>query len=377
MKRLLRLLIIILLPIVFYGCGNGATRPTALLNPTDIFPKDPYAATKIEKGWTVSNRPSEYNQFYIAEYCAATSENNDNNEEFCKIKNDKQVIKYIRQGIALSDTVCERWFDVLIETQANTEFLKDNVAILGGGAITIMGALRSAAKEIAVVGALFSGVNAGFDNFQAAFLFTPDMHIIEKKIEAVREKAAEHIRGESEKYGIQGQPKYYEDAKDRLLAYHNICSGAEIKRLIEESVVQRKYEFRPDGINWTIPTAEIVSPGEAKARLAAEKEARDKEEAAVAARALAKANELKRLREETAAKAEIEKAKAEAAKANAAAEKSKADGERAKVEVEKIKAEAEKIKADAAAEKTKAQAEKTKAEAEKIKKEAEQVKTLN
>ena len=204
-----------------------------LLNPQRITPKNPRTTAEIGDTWEAGKaRPSEYSLFYQAEFTAQKDNTPD------------AVTKYVNQGIVLSDTVCNAWFDLLEETQANVEFTKNNTVIAAATATTIMGAVEAAAKEIAVVAAAFAGASSVLDNYQSSFLFTPDMHTVRKKIDGLREAAVKAMfRDEG------NRPVIYEEAKRRLLKYHQICSGAEVRDLIQTAVANTSYKF--DREKWT------------------------------------------------------------------------------------------------------------------------------
>ncbi len=220
-----KLFITIFILLSFSACSFSPNRvgPAKLLNPQEIFPEKLDEEKAFNGTWTSNKRPSDFGQFYAAEKDAASGRNIDN---------------YIRQGISLSDMACKRWFDSLEIAQANTQFWKNNTAIAGGAAATVMGIVEASAKEIAGVAALFAGVNSVFENYQTVFLFTPDMHIVRSKINALRQELAKNIKNNI--------PSHYPDAKAKLVQYHEYCSGAAIKRLIQEAVVQTAYHFDID-----------------------------------------------------------------------------------------------------------------------------------
>ena len=224
---------------------ESASGPGALLNPARITPKDPRASATIKNDWSKSTRPSEFDQFYRIEQQLACAEQRIAEPAECVPASGVTVPKlrqqYEQEGIVLSDTVCYAWFDLLERAQANTQFWKNNVVITAATATTVMGAVDAAAKEIAVVAAAFAGANAGFENFQSTFLFSPDMHTIRKTISGLREEARRTM--------FQPDSSSYEESKRRLLHYHEICSGSTIRELIQTAVVKSNYEFNEK--NWT------------------------------------------------------------------------------------------------------------------------------
>ena len=212
--------------------------PRALLNPAQIVPKSPRAAASISTEWSEAGaRPSEYDQFYAIERAL-------NHKGPADAEYDRLLQRYVDQGIALSNNVCDTWFNLLERAQANTQFWKNNSVITAATATTIMGAADAAAKEIAIVAAGFAGVNAGFENFQSTFLFTPNMQTVRKRIKASREEAVtQKFRGPGVHIAT------YEFAKAELMNYHQLCSGSEIKNLIQGAVDITEYKFNAE--SWT------------------------------------------------------------------------------------------------------------------------------
>jgi hypothetical protein len=211
--------------------------PRALLNPAQIVPKSPRAAATVANTWSTSgDRPSEFDQFYAIERKL--------NDPADKDDKEKLLRRYVEQGIVLSNNVCDTWFNLLERAQANTQFWKNNSVITAATATTIMGAADAAAREIAIVAAGFAGINAGFENFQSTFLFSPNMQTVRKRIAESREQAV------SAKFRSTSNPiTSYEVAKAELLKYHQLCSGSEIKNLIQSAVDIAGYEF--DATTWT------------------------------------------------------------------------------------------------------------------------------
>ena len=225
--------------------------PRALLNPAQIVPKSPRAGAPIAATWSATgDRPSEYDQFYFLERQLNLPSVNKGDAAYNQL-----LQQYIGQGIALSNNVCDTWFNLLERAQANTQFWKNNSVIAAATATTIMGAADAAAKEIAIVAAGFAGVNSGFENFQSTFLFTPSMQTVRTQIRLSREQAVE------EKFKLVGNsPKTYETAKAELLKYHQLCSGSEVKKIIEQAVDIATYRFV--GQSWTtaVSNAGVVAP---------------------------------------------------------------------------------------------------------------------
>jgi hypothetical protein len=237
------------------GC-SGKKGPSRYLDPEEIFPEDPrdtttYRYPKSGTGATKGTQPaktilgkaireSEYDMFYTLEQKARAVNSA-----------TEARLQYLEQGVALSNQVCDRWFDELEYAQANVEFWKNNVAISGGLATTVMAALRSATREIAVISALFSSVAAGFDNFSGSFLFSPDIEKIRKKIGDARLEKADSMK-EFVNVGLS-----YESIKDDLQLYHELCSGSEIRRLLNESLDLTRFTFSKDALKSTLRNADF------------------------------------------------------------------------------------------------------------------------
>lgn len=201
------------------ACASNTA--TNLVNPIDMYP------AYNENRKFVEAEPTDFRRSDLDEFFAAERTS----------KESALHQSYISQGIALSDLLCNEWFGRLEAAQSDIDYRQGSTAIAGTAGLTLMGALSAKAKEVASVGALFSAGNSYFELQKAVFLFTPDIHIVRKKIAELRVVVAEKLRNDGVNLGNHA------DVKARLIAYHQLCSGAQIKSYIDQAVVKTRYSF--------------------------------------------------------------------------------------------------------------------------------------
>ena len=143
-----------------------------------------------------------------------------------------KILDYVQTGITMSDLSCEAWLDTLGRSDRDTSLFKDLLNIVGNVILGISG-INGASSSSLARGALFLGAsNATIDAYRNEILLGTVSDIEDKVKDGRRVSAA---------YFVAHIPGHFDEAKRRLIEYHNGCSPNAIKVLLKTSLAQVKY----------------------------------------------------------------------------------------------------------------------------------------
>lgn len=147
------------------------------------------------------------------------------------------VANYVRQGVALVQLHCVRWFGRIEERQQRSELDTSNynvISQLGTALLGLGGASQAAVTGYGALGVAWTGFNA---NIGSTYLAAPNAANVKRlTLDAVDSRAAQ-LLGTAPK---SQEPAHFADAYVALERLAGICTHAEVKRLTNKTVEQSK-----------------------------------------------------------------------------------------------------------------------------------------
>lgn len=353
----LRLSPIIILSIFLTGCSllKNSNDPYASFNPPKIHVsnKDKSLKEPIQSE-NVNIQTAEklvFDKYYDALIAASGVEANINASTFpndaeykLSLNSQKIIYNYLDAGIALSNSVCLRWFQSLSDLQSKLDLSSAETNVISELGTTLLGIGKASSYIVGSYGALNSARMGMERNFSQIFLLAPNASKIKQHVLQGMKAYESSLRSESSKLTFL-------QAYSALEKYADICTHETAKGIIETALSDTETSSDKDGnitnkINPVKANAE-KSAGEQAAveakRIAAEKMQADLKQAQddfKQLQALTKAQQER-------AKLDIEKAQNETKIAQEKAAKAEADAKTAKAEAITAKSVAEKSETEA------------------------------
>ncbi|MEQ8318665.1 MAG: hypothetical protein RH946_00260 [Rhodospirillales bacterium] len=146
---------------------------------------------------------------------------------------------YVQAGAALTEGVCTNYLNDLRAAANNQEFFNKQLGIttvLTTGVLAIAGAHTDAFEALAL-GTAFTLSTS--DNFRDHYLLGPDSENIVKLVEKSMAAVLVEIK--------KRPPSNFYEAYHQLRSYSKVCSVAEIRRLVGESIIAANPEASSQG----------------------------------------------------------------------------------------------------------------------------------
>lgn len=130
----------------------------------------------------------------------------------------------------------------MVETRRReASFAQTNMNIAGAGITALLAVTPGQhSRSIFNVASLLTASNAVFENYKAQYVLTPDVQVVHDQVKRLRDQKA---GGMLTKAHAPGGYKSYGEAKQELLNYENLCSAANIRKIVTESVQVAKFVF--------------------------------------------------------------------------------------------------------------------------------------
>jgi len=157
-----------------------------------------------------------------------------NDEQAAKLLSDYRTVvdsvKFMQTGVTLSRFYCDIYFQRLIEEQTRRNFARSQSNLAGGLTSAILGLASAGSGVTGGVGALFSFIDATFENFDANFLVSPDIPAVYDLVRRAQKT------WEDTNLGSANANLSFAESERLIKEYANICSFIETKRLVTEAV---------------------------------------------------------------------------------------------------------------------------------------------
>lgn len=146
------------------------------------------------------------------------------------------ISDYVQAGLTMSNVSCNAWLMELGKSDRDTGFFKNMLNIVGNLILGISGINGASPSSLARGSIALGASNATIDAFRHDFLMGV-VSDIETKVKAGRKI--------SEQMLLEAIPSNHQEAKRRLLEYHDQCTPTAIKELLKTSLANVAY-VRPD-----------------------------------------------------------------------------------------------------------------------------------
>ena len=152
---------------------------------------------------------------------------------------DERIKTFVERGINLSNQLCIVWFEALRIEQKKIDHQQGLFVTAASGLTTVFGILNLSTDILTGMAAGTTAGNALFDNYRAAFLFSPDLYLIKDKVNELQKQSVTQLN--------QTNFESYDDARNALLSHDAICSGQTVEKIINDSARVSEFEFDPPG----------------------------------------------------------------------------------------------------------------------------------
>lgn len=148
---------------------------------------------------------------------------------------------YVREGIAVVELYCLRWFSKLEDAQRSFQVTDTNRNVITQLGTTVIGLAKLNSGVTAGYGALNSAIGGFNANFTSAFLAAPNAENVKRlTLDALQSRAALLKDSGSALY-----PKTFSEAFVQLEKLAGQCTYSEVKRLTTKSVDQSNVSADP------------------------------------------------------------------------------------------------------------------------------------
>lgn len=166
--------------------------------------------------------------------------------------------RYMRDGIALVDSYCDRWFVRLNKLQRNFQYQEGNVNIIKDLGTTLIGLSRLHSDVTAVYGAAGIAADGWFRNINDVLFLAPNPAIVQKRVREAMHTRARQLTGDS-------KPASFVQAYVELERYADMCTFYAARMIADESMQQSKASTDADGNITVAPTKAAIAAAAAAA----------------------------------------------------------------------------------------------------------------
>lgn len=136
---------------------------------------------------------------------------------------------FFKEGKAYARTLCSEFFARLSRAKAHRDFGRSETNIVSGIVVGGMGLAGVASEAVGGAGLLFSGAESTFEAYDAAFLATPDLALLEQLVRTEQDLVLKEAKVD----GI----KRVADVISLLNDYVYPCTFTGMKALLDDSIV--------------------------------------------------------------------------------------------------------------------------------------------
>ncbi len=147
---------------------------------------------------------------------------------------DEKIAKrYLYSGIALSNELCNNWFDNLYVTNVTLTQSSDFISSTGSLTSAILGFSRAKSKDIGLIASVFGFAKESNDSLIANYIVATDLTTLAAAINEYRAGYAQQLENTD-------TPWNYYTARRAIMAYDNSCSALAVKRFVNFRVSGNK-----------------------------------------------------------------------------------------------------------------------------------------
>lgn len=141
---------------------------------------------------------------------------------------------FLREGIGLVDYRCGGYFESLGLAEQQLGYDRKQTSLTSGVVLSLAGLAKATTRSVSTAGALFSFASASMDSYEDAYLFSPDVKLVQDLV-----IDSMHTYQEEFSKRLAADPDIPMPAIWATLAqYEALCQPANIKHLVNQSVKQ-------------------------------------------------------------------------------------------------------------------------------------------
>lgn len=216
--------------------GLARTQNTSALNPSTVQAARTSVTTeRATKELNDMNAPADRMRGRAKDPCDADAQSflcvQENSSD--KYKDEELAKRYLYSGIALSNELCNNWFDNLYITNLTLSQSSDLISSTGSLTSAILGFSRAKSKDIGLIASVFGFAKESNDSIMANYIVATDLTTLAAAIKEYRAGYAQQLENTNE-------PWNYYTARRAIMAYDNSCSALAVKRFVNSKVSGNK-----------------------------------------------------------------------------------------------------------------------------------------
>lgn len=143
--------------------------------------------------------------------------------------------QFWKEGQAYARSLCSDFFRRISLAKAHRDHAKKQTNVVGGIITASMGLASASPEVVGGTGLLFSGAESSFDAYNASYLVTPDLGLMEALVRAIQNK--------KEKIITKNDLPHVSDAINQLNEYVYPCTFTGMQALLDDSLGKKVTEF--------------------------------------------------------------------------------------------------------------------------------------
>lgn len=227
----------------------SATKPNFVLNedgPTHFGKKPPKASSLIAsfsnsynlaqcKAQLANSGDKAYFEYIVVNASGKSTAEKLKCSDQSAVSASASAAKMYDDGLAVADAVCRAYFRRLGNQNQDLDYYASMSNNFGGFVAAVLGAAESSAKSISITSASFAALTAGFETFDEAYHFNPDVQAVEDMV----------FRAKNAFVQEYGTVTNFKQATTGVEGYQAICQTSHIQKLVNEAIASAELTAAP------------------------------------------------------------------------------------------------------------------------------------
>jgi len=145
--------------------------------------------------------------------------------------NGSKAELFLQTGIALSDELCNEWFEKLAQAQVKDMSARDFAGNFGALSAVLLSVTNAGTAAVGSVAAGTNFAQKTLDSEMANYIIAPDIGVVRRAIFVERAIVATDAE-----MRLSSTELKYPTALQLLISYDNLCSHIEVKRIVNASI---------------------------------------------------------------------------------------------------------------------------------------------
>lgn len=151
------------------------------------------------------------------------------------VENKDANYQFWQEGQAYARSLCSDFFRRISLAKAHRDHAQKQTNIVGGIITAGMGLASASPEVVGGTGLLFSGAESSFDAYNASYLVTPDLGLMEALVRAIQNKRDETV--------TKNDLLHVSDTINQLNEYVYPCTYTGMQALLDDSLGKKVTEF--------------------------------------------------------------------------------------------------------------------------------------